>query len=136
MKFSHLYKLAFKDSMTNCYNRNWVEENREKFDKQEMTIAIVDLNRLKETNDLQGHEVGDTRIKNLATFLKQYGTVVRIGGDEFLVIFDKYKERDFERYCNKIEFSYGIAKKDKTQEFTEVMRNADKQMYKMKKGEE
>lgn len=134
-KFSQLYKLAFFDKMTDCYNRNWLEEHRCKFDKQEMIIAIVDLNRLKETNDIQGHEVGDARIKNLATFLKQYGRVVRLGGDEFLVIFDHDKETLFERYCNKIEFSYGIARKELNQNLTDAMRNADKKMYRMKKGE-
>jgi len=136
MKYKKLYKLAFFDKMTDCYNRNWLEENRKKFDKQEMEFAIIDLNGLKETNDKWGHEFGDKRIKNLANFLKLYGTVIRLGGDEFVVIFDKGRELQFDWQCkgNK-EFSYGICIKDEKVAFSDALKCADERMYEMKKGE-
>lgn len=137
-KKKKLENLAFKDKMTGCYNRNWLEEHRAEFDTKEMDIALVDLNGLKETNDKYGHEIGDRRIKIVADLLKNYGTVIRLGGDEFVVIFDSGKGMAFDtcfKCKNNTEFSFGMCYKLKENTFGEALKIADKRMYKMKKGE-
>ncbi len=54
------------------------------------TVVLVDLNRLKETNDTHGHDVGDRMIQALAAALSrtvpEADGLARIGGDEFAIV--------------------------------------------------
>ncbi|MBA3376627.1 MAG: GGDEF domain-containing protein [Actinobacteria bacterium] len=54
------------------------------------TVVLVDLNRLKETNDTHGHDVGDRLIQALAVQLshavRDADALARIGGDEFAIL--------------------------------------------------
>lgn len=134
MNYNRLYQLAFIDSMTDCYNRNWLEENRNRLDKQELNIALVDLNNLKLTNDTLGHEAGDNRIVQLAIFLKKYGRVIRLGGDEFVLLIKNNKFQAFKKECDNGEFSFGIVSKSKERTLRDALAEADKKMYNMKKN--
>ena len=53
-------------------------------------LLLVDLYRLKETNDTHGHDAGDRLIQALAGTLRgevpAHGVLARIGGDEFAVL--------------------------------------------------
>jgi diguanylate cyclase (GGDEF)-like protein len=52
--------------------------------------VLVDLDRLKETNDRFGHDAGDRLIRALSAVLAQaipeHASLARIGGDEFAVL--------------------------------------------------
>lgn len=54
------------------------------------TVVMVDLDRLKETNDKHGHDIGDRLIKALAAALvaavPDADTLTRVGGDEFAIL--------------------------------------------------
>lgn len=53
-------------------------------------IAMIDLDRFKPVNDLQGHAVGDETLKGVAARLTEIfedAVIARLGGDEFAVIF-------------------------------------------------
>ena len=88
-------QLAYTDSLTGLYNRRGfllhAEEHlliaRNKL--KEVTIACIDLDRLKSINDRYGHHAGDQAITNAANIFKkvfrQNDLLGRIGGDEFLV---------------------------------------------------
>ncbi|MGB9183842.1 MAG: GGDEF domain-containing protein [Solirubrobacteraceae bacterium] len=56
-----------------------------------LTLAYVDVDGLKATNDSQGHQAGDALlirvVRLMRTHLRSYETVVRMGGDEFLCVF-------------------------------------------------
>ena len=56
----------------------------------EYAIINMDLNGLKKTNDTYGHAKGDLLLTSFADILQEaffdIGTVVRMGGDEFLVL--------------------------------------------------
>jgi diguanylate cyclase (GGDEF)-like protein len=56
-----------------------------------LTLAYVDVDRLKVTNDSRGHQAGDALLSQVVevirTHLRSYETVVRMGGDEFLCAF-------------------------------------------------
>lgn len=134
MDIERIFRLAFFDTMTGCYNRNWLEENRKVMDEKELTIVIIDLNNLKLTNDTLGHFAGDDRIIKLSTFLKQYGKVVRLGGDEFILFLKKSKIQKFKKECDTQEFSFGIVNKSAKQTLREAMSKADEKMYEMKKN--
>lgn len=55
-----------------------------------VSVLLVDLDRLKETNDRYGHDAGDRLIRGLAAALAhavpEGATLARIGGDEFAVL--------------------------------------------------
>jgi diguanylate cyclase (GGDEF)-like protein len=54
------------------------------------SLLALDLDGLKQVNDRQGHQAGDSYIRNVATAIRESvnggGTVYRTGGDEFMAI--------------------------------------------------
>ncbi len=56
-----------------------------------LSLAIVDLDGLKRTNDTCGHQAGDELLEGLARALAEVspdGRAFRIGGDEFAIVVD------------------------------------------------
>lgn len=126
-EYEKLYKLAYYDNLTGCYNRNWYFEHFNSFD--EFMFIIIDINGLKKINDIQGHIVGDNFIKSIAEHLSKFGDVIRFGGDEFILIVSKDfnpKILDDDRYC------YGYRIKTKNKSLEKVLEEADKWLYKYK----
>lgn len=138
------------DNLTGIYNRTYLEEKylNAKYENNEYGIIMCDCNNLKIINDKYGHNRGDELIKLVASIIRknveQKGDVIRIGGDEFLIIIPKADDiicknliQDIRRelITNQIEgiqvnASFGHA--IKTQEFksiNEVMNRADEMMY-------
>ncbi|MGM1065620.1 putative bifunctional diguanylate cyclase/phosphodiesterase, partial [Saccharothrix sp. Mg75] len=56
----------------------------------DVALLLVDLDRFKEVNDVQGHQVGDRRLveaaRRLRTALGEHDVAARLGGDEFAVL--------------------------------------------------
>ncbi len=85
--------LSYVDKQTTLNNRRYFEESIPFFttdDKLPLAIILADLNALKLTNDVYGHEVGDALIKASADILKSFAKndalLARIGGDEFVML--------------------------------------------------
>ncbi len=84
---------ASTDALTGLQNRRAYEdeilylEELPKAERKNLICMMIDLNELKLINDRQGHDAGDTAIKVFAKIIDMlfgpYGTVYRIGGDEF-----------------------------------------------------
>jgi diguanylate cyclase (GGDEF)-like protein/PAS domain S-box-containing protein len=93
-----LKQLALFDPLTNCANRNLLNERFEyelakaKREHSSFTIAYLDLNNFKPVNDTHGHTAGDTVLiavaKRIIETVRAEDLVARIGGDEFVVIFN------------------------------------------------
>ncbi len=90
----HLEEIAYKDYLTGLYSRNyleiWTERGLQEKDYP-VSFLMLDCNRLKNINDNFGHKTGDLLLKTLADLLKEEFidprfTVLRNGGDEFLVL--------------------------------------------------
>ena len=87
---------SIRDPLTGLYNRRYMEESlqREMFRasrKQRPVGAIlIDLDHFKRTNDMFGHEAGDTLLREVGNLLQQQARkediVCRYGGEEFLLI--------------------------------------------------
>ena len=62
-------------------------------------VAVIDVNRLKVTNDTYGHPVGDAVLLAVAAALSRDGALVgRYGGDEFVAILPDANRKAAERY--------------------------------------
>src|SRR5437879_4524481 len=57
--------------------------------KQPLSLAILDLDRLKQINDAHGHAIGDAALRRLGVMMvntfRSEGVVARWGGDEFVI---------------------------------------------------
>ncbi len=86
-----LMDLAYTDSLTGLGNRTRYEEQLLEIllsVHEPMGVFMLDVNNLKETNDMFGHESGDHLLKRFSMKLKEQvppsSTCFRIGGDEFV----------------------------------------------------
>lgn len=149
--------MATYDPMTGCLNRATGMQMLENLMKQKVDIVIcfIDINGLKEINDVLGHEQGDALILNSVKIIKENirenDLLIRLGGDEFLICFvnagiDK-AETTWRRVVDKIEIangedspyiislSHGIAEIKKSDRIMldEAIREADIKMYEEKR---
>lgn len=100
---------AETDDMTKLKNRRSFEKALHKIENHSMEgygIVLCDLNNLKRFNDKYGHSVGDYYIIISSEMIQdvygQYGTVYRIGGDEFCAIVRGIDEIQVERLCHEM----------------------------------
>ncbi len=91
-------RLANLDGLTGVRNKRAYENEAVRVDeaikagKAIFGIIMIDMNNLKETNDLYGHEKGDVAIIqlcNLICGIFMHSPVFRFGGDEFVVLLEK-----------------------------------------------
>lgn len=90
-----LRQRANRDPLTNLYNRRGLRGKMNELLSQpnpprQAAFLMMDLDHFKEVNDILGHPVGDVLLREVARLLERltpaYGTPVRLGGDEFLVL--------------------------------------------------
>lgn len=79
-----------QDPLTGLLNRRGLRAALDVLDGQEMTIALIDVDRFKMVNDTHGHQVGDHVLKSLAEELDirfdDRFELARLGGDEFVAL--------------------------------------------------
>jgi diguanylate cyclase (GGDEF)-like protein/PAS domain S-box-containing protein len=90
--------LALRDSLTGLANRRLFRElldaqlARTERNGMPLAIAFLDLDGLKMVNDTYGHDAGDivlcTTAQRLTSLVRGADTVARIGGDEFVIVFE------------------------------------------------
>jgi diguanylate cyclase (GGDEF)-like protein len=148
------------DTLTNLPNRFDYQSKLAKLvsaQEHKFALIILDLDRLKEVNDLYGHKVGDEYIKSAAqrmqASLRDFDYLARLSGDEFIILLNRYKlEEDLLEMVNRITVnlskpylfdeitvtgsaSLGVAvfpKDGKSEE--ELFVHADSAMYEAKKA--
>ncbi|MDO4720547.1 MAG: diguanylate cyclase [Peptostreptococcaceae bacterium] len=153
-----LKKMAYQDSLTGLGNRQsgmlrFLEYERE---RQHYRLFLYDLNNLKLVNDLCGHRRGDRMLRLFSSMLKRVfsgeETLIRLGGDEFLVIQpvdpkeanDEWKSKlreVLDRFNRRhpreilIEVACGTASTYEMETFSgeEILKRADERMYTDKK---
>ena len=149
----YLSKYLDIDSLTGLYNRNFYEKEIPKMVAQakrsdtDLLVVVVDVDGLKKMNDTYGHKAGDKLIKGLAKLLvkqvRESDMVVRMGGDEFVLILWNSElggaKMMMERTLVKarvlgINFSFGLALVKKGMNLKKRMIEADEKMYSMKRA--
>lgn len=148
-------ELSIIDGLTGVYNRNYLKYRVEEKKKKlvfPFTVIISDCNYLKEVNDQFGHEYGDILLKIVAGTLKEEmpedSPVIRMGGDEFMIlgngvteekaselmanIRESLKRKSKEKILLSLAMgSYTVQSKDFS--FDEICHEADQRMYENKK---
>ena len=144
---------ANTDILTGLYSRRYLTEYLSYIEKLPLTLLYGDMDHLKEANDRFGHAAGDAALQATARALKSTfpeGVAARLGGDEFAVVLEGApKEEEIRRRCRELEqavertaslegvpisISVGIVFSDgKTFTREELMREADRRMYQVKK---
>ena len=81
---------ANHDKLTGLFNRRGYEFFLSNVDMETSSLLVLDLDKFKKINDVNGHDVGDKVIAKAATIIlhsfRSQDYVCRIGGDEFAVI--------------------------------------------------
>ena len=87
---------ALTDSLTGAQNRRYLETHFEQFHGH--YAAIFDLDHFKAVNDLEGHIMGDKILRDFVNFIREQISgvmaMIRLGGDEFLAIFQSGETAD------------------------------------------
>lgn len=84
--------LARHDPLTGLANRLYLEEQFEQFIQThpEFSVLFLDLDNFKLINDTDGHSIGDELLRAVAqrllVALRPGDVLVRLGGDEFLIL--------------------------------------------------
>ncbi len=122
-----------------------------------LTIVYSDINNLKAVNDELGHSIGDKLIQKVVSLLRQEirdsDSLVRMGGDEFLVILPHTDEIKAESVMRRvlgemnrinmlrsepypISFSYGVMEMPQDSyvepQLSHLIAEADRRMYEQK----
>lgn len=145
------------DSVTRLYNRNyWQQINdgsiyHHLYSKKDFSLIFIDIDNLKEINDTFGHLAGDKAIEIVGQAIKnsirKEDLGIRYGGDEFIILlFNQHKKaakRVTERVRREIrklaveqgmniQISAGIACTDCLVDLEDMIKMADKNLYREK----
>ncbi len=158
LEYEEVFAQARKDSLTGLSNRFVFEERigsiveQAKRHGHPLTLASLDLDHFKAVNDSMGHMMGDQVLKQVAEILKNQvrltDLLVRMGGDEFLLVLPDTSIRDArylaERLClaveelnivtdaGKLAVSIGLSEWEAGMNIDDWMERADDILYQAK----
>ncbi|MFQ5735671.1 MAG: diguanylate cyclase [Thermodesulfobacteriota bacterium] len=161
-KYAEAKEMAFIDSLTNLYNSKYLEMALDKELKRAdrlvmpVTVLFLDLDNFKRINDTNDHLVGSKMLvetgKILLKCVREVDTVVRYGGDEYVIVLvdadynvasrvaeriretiEKTRFLSDESLDIRVTASIGIATYPlHTRDKKELLKIADKAMYRAK----
>lgn len=135
-----------RDALTGSLTRRRFYIDSEKYKQTLSAVISVDLNNLKELNDIQGHVAGDKALITVAKTMGKYTgskvSLYRIGGDEFMLLCYRMKEKhvieliskiraDLEKTEYRCAIGYAICLQQSL--FDSACQKADEMMYEDKR---
>ncbi len=160
-RFSREEEASRTDILTDLHNRRGFFEIAEKAivrsfrSRRPLSIALIDVDNLKQINDTKGHKAGDVALKTAASALRSclraQDEVARWGGDEFILLLPdtdlngaiKVGEKILRTISNlsvkygdtqiNINVSIGVVQHSQEQSLEQTITKADKALYQAKR---
>jgi diguanylate cyclase (GGDEF)-like protein len=155
-----LEEMSIHDPLTGLKNRRYFahifhDECARSLRRQEaLTLLFLDLDHFKRVNDNHGHHFGDIALQETGRFLKQqcrpYDTVVRWGGEEFIILLRATDESTAINFSERIRIgiqtelnpdlpfsmtiSIGLAQYQDNDTLEDLTDRADKALYHAKQS--
>ena len=152
-------KKAYFDGLTSVYNRHKFDEiikneikNSQRYHRP-LSMAILDIDKFKNFNDVYGHLIGDEVLVMLAQHVKntirETDVFARWGGEEFIILFreldvlqakivsDKIRESIAElehETAGHITASFGVTEFEDDDTLESMFKRCDNALYKAKEG--
>jgi diguanylate cyclase (GGDEF)-like protein/PAS domain S-box-containing protein len=139
-----LREQSIRDPLTGCFNRRYLSDMDRRFAGPDATWAciFIDIDHFKQYNDTHGHQMGDHTLIRMSRFLMRQvraeEAVVRIGGDEFLILLEGATEAHAEMVARRLQqaalrtapvpFSLGWATRKPGESFQQTMHRADQNL--------
>lgn len=96
----------YRDALTQAYSRLYLHHFASRYENAD-GVAMLDVDHFKQINDVFGHAVGDEALKRVASTvlscIRSTDTLIRYGGDEFLLIFSSIEGGVFSRRLTQIQ---------------------------------
>ena len=94
------------DELTGLRNRQFLRGTVEAAEPRDRMVVVFDLDNFKNVNDTYGHATGDTVLRRAAAALvacaRGGDEVVRLGGDEFLLVMERLPDEAALGVCERI----------------------------------
>lgn len=146
---SELRELSLRDPLTGCYNRRYLADFAHSVETDPETrwgAILIDLDHFKEWNDQYGHAEGDKVLVRMARFLmgrtRSDDPVIRMGGDEFLVLLLEEGEEATAEVADRLSqageraapahFSLGWATRRKAESLAKTIDRADRRLLRVR----
>jgi diguanylate cyclase (GGDEF)-like protein/PAS domain S-box-containing protein len=139
-----LREQSIRDPLTGCYNRRYLSDidRRLPVPDSMWSCIFIDIDHFKQYNDTHGHQMGDHTLIRMSRFLMRQvraeEAVVRIGGDEFLIVLEGAADAQAEMVARRLQqaalrtapvpFSLGWASRKPGESFQQTMHRADQNL--------
>ncbi|MEA2099343.1 MAG: diguanylate cyclase [Campylobacterota bacterium] len=149
--------LSVTDGLTGIGNRRFFQEKMKdeiikvKRYKHSLSFIMLDIDHFKQVNDIHGHGVGDSVLKeytNLISLILREGDIfARIGGEEFMIIVPYASGVETRKIAEKlrievqnhkkilpITMSFGVTEYKFGEEIEVILKRVDKALYEAKES--
>jgi diguanylate cyclase (GGDEF)-like protein/PAS domain S-box-containing protein len=140
-----LREQSVRDALTGCYNRRYLFALGDRLIEERVAqwgCIYIDIDHFKAYNDVHGHNEGDRVLVQMSRFLMRQvraaEPVVRLGGDEFLIVLTGENALRTEQVANRLQrtatrgspvaFSLGWAVRESDERFERTVDRADQEL--------
>lgn len=145
---TQLREQSIRDPLTGCYNRRQLLEfyDRTRDPNDIWGCIYADIDNFKQYNDVHGHAAGDLVLQRMSRFLMRHvraeEAVVRMGGDEFLIVLSDATLENTERVARRfqtaaldtapVSFTLGWAAREDGERFEDTVNRADRALIEVR----
>jgi diguanylate cyclase (GGDEF)-like protein/PAS domain S-box-containing protein len=144
-----LREQSVRDVLTGLHNRRWLDEQATLLSRQPSAswgCIYLDVDHFKRYNDTHGHKAGDEVLVRMARFLQREVRaeegVVRIGGDEFVILLAGEDAPATEKVARRLQlaafniapspFSLGWAMREEQEGLWQTIDRADRDLLEVR----